>query len=161
MGTGFYGNTWHFWKPIFEMMKGKTSKRETLSQVAITNLVKRGVKETLNQVDSQEFRAAINNVLPVGDAKDRPLVAAVPDQMLAFLQFKTDLDQQLLRGSVSKQEYAHKLNVRFKETMAELANTMNASDYKTLFGADPGAEVNLGIDPGKISDGLADMKLVD
>jgi len=161
MGTGFYGKDWNYWKPIFEKMKEKTSKRETLTQVDIAGLVKRSVKETLKQVDSQEFRAAINNVLPTSDAKRRTQAEVVPEKMLAFLQFKTDLDRALLHGSVSKQEYAHTLNVNFKETMTELANDMSAAEYKRMFRADPGTEFDLGIDPRKISDNLADSKLVD
>jgi hypothetical protein len=163
MGTGFYGNTWHIWKPVFEEMKKRTKLRSISDETSMRELIKNGVNEKLRQVDIPEFHAALSQIVPVSekDLKMRKATNAIPDQMHAFHLFKNELDKQLLKGTISKDEYAQQVNKKFHETMTELANYMSSENFKDLFGMDPGSEVNLGIDPNKISDNLADFKLID
>ncbi|MFZ4860462.1 MAG: hypothetical protein ACOYL3_29235 [Desulfuromonadaceae bacterium] len=161
MLTGFYGNSWFIWKPVFEQMKKKTKTRMAYD---IQNLIRESVKEALKQPDKLEIRAVVMDqakLVNEGETTTESRMNTVADQMIVFHQFKKDLDTQLLKGAVTKEEYAEQVNKKFKETMTEFANVLNEKDFQNLFGIAPGGEYNLGIDSKMIPDNLLELKLID
>jgi hypothetical protein len=148
MGTGFYGNNWYMFKPIFEKWKSGISFVE-ISE--LQNIYRQNIKDILEPVKSNEIMPAITEVLPTLQQElDNKVNDAILEHMSKFWSFKNDFDKQLLNDTISRDEYASQLNVKYKKIMLELANTMNAKNYKELFGIEPGKLASIGIDPNKI-----------
>ncbi|NVO12344.1 MAG: hypothetical protein HXX16_20470 [Bacteroidales bacterium] len=161
MVTGFYGNTWFIWKPIFEKMKKTPHLTTAFDEIDFTALMRQSLQEKIDYVDHPDFSAALGAAMATtaGDIQKVQQFNAVPDRMLKFHQFKNELDKQLLKGTVSKQEYADQLNKMFKQVMLDFANVLDTGSHQNLFGIAPAAEVELGINPALIPDNFSDFKL--
>jgi hypothetical protein len=157
---GFYGNNWEISKPFFEKMRTSVyqqSLRNVQDEVEmhdLTDLMRQSAQAAVALEEQPELRGA--------RAQAVPAAADVSSEMVRFRQFKAGLDRQLLKGTVSRKEYAEQLNKRFRATMVEMKDRLSPEDYQSVFGLSPEEpEAQLAIDESMIPDNLADLKLID
>jgi hypothetical protein len=165
MGTGFYGNSWNIWKPIFERMKTSVSQQVILSaqdEDEMLTLMRKSAQAALAQAEQPELRDVLAQTISSEAVSSRTTVSAVSEEMVKFHRFKAEWDRQLLNGTVSREEYATQLNQEFLSTMRKMKDMLSPEDYQKMFGrsaAEP--EIPLDIDASKIPDNLGDLKLID
>jgi hypothetical protein len=160
MGTGFYGNNWSAYKAVFDAWRQRQLMKLSIDDI---NDMKKITRESVMQFNTENFRNAMNFVFSDQSTgiRKQSVLDAIPDQMIVFLTFKNDLDIQLLRGTIAKQDYAVQLDKKFKDTMLELANVLDEATYATMFGIKAGATPGIGINPEMIPDNCADFKILD
>ena len=165
MMTGFYGNNWFIWKPIFEKMKTSVSQqgvRSVQDEAEMLDLMRKSARAALAQAEQPEFREALAQTIPAEAVPSRAAAYAVPEEMVEFHRIKAELDRQLLKGTVSREEYATQLNQQFLATMRKMKDMLSPEGYEKTFGrsaAEP--EISLAIDASKIPDNLGELKLID
>jgi hypothetical protein len=158
--TGFYGNNWNAFKLVFDAWRNRQLVKVSIDEI---NDLKKITKETIMNFDEDNFRAAMSFLFSdqsIGITK-QSVLDAIPDKMVVFLTFKNDLDIQLLRGMIKKQDYAELLDKKFKDTMLELANVLDETSFLKMFGVKAGSTPGIGINPELIPDNCADLKIMD
>jgi hypothetical protein len=162
-GTGFHGNTWHLFKKLFEKFKEMPHMTNKIKDIDIAGLMKQGIRESIENIDTPEHRKILEDSIAarIGANAEHVKIAPVVDKMMVFLKFKSELDQQLLKGIIDKQKYTVELNQKYAAAIADFANMMDAKSLMRALNVEPNKTPDLGINSDLIPDNLSDFELID